>query len=251
MSARSFGHFNAKAFRREHPGCLFSCCFRTFSISLERFPALLATVSSPPFFSQQITVEPYRRRRKARKPYVLSMFLNGSSGNFRFDVFVCLLRTINELRQRPTLRYELEYLYYNALPFPYRYHLLISSSCAPLKFILRLSCIYKNTCEILATKSMHLWNRKSHSGFISGAIRFLYSGEPISYILISTVVFTSMPFRQHLEQHSEKLLTENKLRDAHTSTFRFSVRNARERHRGCTYFTIKKKSVKSFSDSSC
>jgi len=37
----SFGHFNAKASCREHPGCLFSC-FRIFSISLERFFASLA-----------------------------------------------------------------------------------------------------------------------------------------------------------------------------------------------------------------
>lgn len=132
-----------------------------------------------------------------------------------------------------------------------RFHIgILLTSSAPLKFILHLSCLYKNTCEILATTSMNLWNRKSHSGFISGAIRFLYSGEPISYILISsTAMFTSMPFR-HLGQHSEKLLTENKLRDARTSTFRFSVRNARERARRRTYFTIKKKSIRSFSDSS-
>lgn len=58
----SFGHFNAKASCREHPGCLFSC-FRIFSISLERFFAFLAArlVSSRLalpcsfFFSRQIT----------------------------------------------------------------------------------------------------------------------------------------------------------------------------------------------------
>lgn len=93
------------------PGCLFSCCFRTFSISLERFlasppPSARPSSPCPPFFSQQITVESYRRGRAARKPYVLSTFLNGSSGNFRLDVFVCLLRTVNELRSRSSATWD-------------------------------------------------------------------------------------------------------------------------------------------------
>lgn len=96
---------------REHPSCLFSCCFRTFSISLERFLRSFR-LTLPLSFSRQITDESCRGKRKARKPHVLSLsrspsfcpILNTSSGNFRFDVFVCLLRTINELQAQHSVQ---------------------------------------------------------------------------------------------------------------------------------------------------
>lgn len=72
VNAMSFGHFNAKASRREHPGCLFSCCFRIFSISLERFFPRLASSPRhaslrPFFFSRQITDGSRTTREKEEK----------------------------------------------------------------------------------------------------------------------------------------------------------------------------------------
>lgn len=108
--------------RREHPSCLFSCCFRTFSISLETFlrsPRLALPLS----FSRQITDESCRRKRKAReKPYVsLSVSLSLFASEYVFRelpvrrfFFICsLLHTINELQaaQHSRSAQELAYIY--------------------------------------------------------------------------------------------------------------------------------------------
>lgn len=96
--APGFGYFKAKASCREHTGCLFSYCFRIFSISLERFfTRFFAILSLSLSLLQQITEEHFKKGEN-RENLIFSMVFNRSSLNFCLDVRVCLLHQVNELR---------------------------------------------------------------------------------------------------------------------------------------------------------